>query len=288
MLPGKTGAGLLALWRTATHPAVWSLPVMALLVFMTMPFNDEFYNLWINYDAQGDDQQLEQFYTTRIFQHTAGVLCGQLLALLAGAALARRHTQTRALAVAIPLAVLMAGVTFAVAYPLAQARGSTYWPVTYPPSAPLDDPVLVQVLLCELATYPLYTAAGVGLGALLGRRLDRRATRWALVVLLLLGWSVTNITGFLQDHQFNGLYALLWVVPPIAASTAITLAGLSTDVWANPPVLVGYWGYSASATLLLGAAAYALGFNWLAARARRRHQHSPQPQPQLDAETGTS
>ncbi|WP_262287017.1 hypothetical protein [Micromonospora sp. MA102] len=251
--------GLPALRRTVTHPAVWSLPAMALLVLAAMPLNDGFYDFWVNYDAQGDAQQYERIYTTRIFRHTSGFLCGQLLALLVGAALVRRNSQARALAVAVPLAVLLAGVSFAVAYPLARARTGSF--LTTPP---LDDPVLVRVLLCELAAYPLYAAAGVGLGALLGR-LRRRATRWPLVVLLLLGWFVATMTGLLQDDRFNAPPGLLWAVPPIAAGTAIALAGLSLDVWVGPAVLVGDWGRGASVALLVGAAAYALGLNLLAA-----------------------
>jgi hypothetical protein len=260
-----TGTGRPALRRTMTHPAVWSLPVMALLVFVAMPLNEGYYGFWVNFDAQGGAQQHEWISTTRIFKHTSGFLCGQLLALLVGAALVRRNSQTRALAVAVPLAVLLAGVSFAVAYPL--ARGRTGSSLTTPA---LDDPVLVRVLLCELAAYPLYAAAGVGLGALLSGRLRRRATRWPLVLLLVLGWFVATMIGLLQDDRFNAPYGLLWAVPPIAAGTAVALAGLSTDVWAAPPVPVGDWGRGAGAALLVSAAAYALGLNLLAAWAGRR------------------
>ncbi|WP_433281529.1 hypothetical protein [Micromonospora sp. CA-244673] len=263
MLRGMAGVDLPALRRTVTHPAVWSLPAVALLALVAMPFNDGFYNFWVNYDAQGGAQQHESLHATRIFRYTSGSLCGQVLALLAGAALARRNTQARALAVAVPLAALLAGATFAVAYPLARAREGSFW--TTPP---LDAPVLARVLLCELAAYPLYAAAGVGLGALLKGR--RPAVRWSLALLLLAGWAVTTMTGLLQDDQFNAPYVLLWAVPPIAAGTAIALAGLSMDVWVVPPVLVGDWGRGASAALLVSAAAYALGLNLLAGRAGRR------------------
>ncbi|MBB5113348.1 hypothetical protein ACLQ2Y_14285 [Micromonospora echinospora] len=248
-----------------THPAVWSVPAMALLVVVAMPFNDAFYDFWVNYDAQGDSQQYELLHTTRIFQYTSGVLCGQVLALLAGAALASRNTQARALVVAVPLALLLAGVAVAVAYPLARAREDVYF--TTPA---LDDPILMRVLLCELAAFPLYAAAGVGLGALLLGHLRRAATRWPLVFLLLLGWFAATLVGLLQDDRFAAPYALLWAVPPIAAGTAIALAGLSTDVWAVPPVPVGDWGRGSSAALLVSAAAYALGLNLLARWAGRR------------------
>ncbi|MEG3632614.1 hypothetical protein [Micromonospora palythoicola] len=241
------------------------MPAMVLLVLVAMPFNDAFYGFFVNNDAQGEAQQHELMHATRIFRYTSGLLCGQVLALLAGTALAARYAQARALAVAVPLSVLLAGVAVAAAYPLARGRevGSFTTPA-------LDDPILVRVLLSEVAAYPLYAAAGVGLGALLGERLRRPATRWPLVLLLLLGWFVATMTGLLQDDRFAAPYALLWTVPPIAAGTAIALAGLSTDVWAVPPVTVGDWGRGASAALLVSAAAYALGLNSLASWNRRR------------------
>ncbi|MCZ7423648.1 MULTISPECIES: hypothetical protein [unclassified Micromonospora] len=260
------GPRLPALRRGLTHPAVWSVPAMALLVLVAMPFNDAFYGLFVNYDGQGEAQQHELMHSTRIFRYTSGLLCGQVLALLAGIALAGRNAQARALAVAVavPLSVLLAGVAVAAAYPLARGREG----VSFTTPA-LDDPILVRVLLSEAAAYPFYAAAGVGLGALLGERLRRPATRWPLVLLLLLGWFVTTMTGLLQDDRFAAPYALLWTVPPIAAGTAIALAGLSTDVWAVPPVTVGDWGRGASTALLVSAAAYALGLNLLAHWTRR-------------------
>jgi hypothetical protein len=270
MLAPMAGFRNPTLWRTAAHPAVWPVPVMVLTVLVMMPINERFYEFWVNYDSQGDAQQHEWYYATRIFRYTSGILYGQLLALLAGAALSCRYAQARALAAAIPLAVLLAGVTFAVAYPLARVREGTYFT-----TAPLDDPVLVRVLLSELAAYPLYAAAGVGLGTLIGGRLRRRAARWplALIPLFLLGWMVATMIGLVQNDQFNGPYALLWAVPAIAAGTAIALAGLSMDVWANPAVLVGDWGRGASTALLVSAGAYALGLNLLAGLVERHHRH---------------
>ncbi|MEH1164324.1 hypothetical protein V6V47_02930 [Micromonospora sp. CPCC 205539] len=266
------GSRAQTLLRTVTHPAVWSLPVMVLLVIAAMPFNDGFYNFWVNYDAQGGVQQQEQIYATRIFRHTSGVLCGQLLALLAGVSLARRYAHAAALAIAVPLALLLAGVTIAVAYPLAQAREGIF--LTTPP---LDDPVLVRVLLCELGAYPLFAAAGVGLGALLGERLRRRRVRLPLAILLVLGWSVAVMTGLLQDDRFGAPTVLLWTVSPVAAGTAIALAGLSMDVWSAPPVLVGDWGRGASTALLVSTSAYALGLNLLAVLAERRRRGDGAP-----------
>jgi hypothetical protein len=266
MLAGGGQPGSSVLRRAVAHPAVWSVSVMALLVFVAMPFNDGFYEYWVNYDPQGDAQQHEWIYMTRIFQYTSGVLCGHLLALLAGVALARRHAQATALVVAVPLAVLLAGVTFAVAYPLALASEGGYFT-----TAPLDDPVLVRVLAHELAAYPLYAAAGVGLGVLLSGG-PARGGRRLLLPLLVAGWCAATLTGLLQDDGFNAPYWLLWTVPPIAAGAAIALAGLSMDVWVEPPVLVGDWGRGASAALLISAAAYALGLNLLGGLAERRRR----------------
>ncbi|TCB98404.1 hypothetical protein E0H26_08450 [Micromonospora zingiberis] len=262
-----------------THPVVWSIPVMALLAWISMPINDELYEFWVNYDPQGDAQQQESLHATRIFRYTSGVLGGQLLALLAGAALARRHSQATALAVAAPLGVLLAGVTVLVAYPLARAReaGHRVGPA-------YDDPVLVRVLLHELAGYPLLAAAGVGLGILLAGR--RTSQRGALLILLGLIWYAAMQVGLAQDDEFGGPSWLLWAVPPIAAGTAVALAGLALDVWSDPPLLVGDGGSSAGIALLVGAGAYALGLNLLGVlvgRRRRRPTRTPPPESAADS-----
>lgn len=256
-----------------THPVVWSVPVMALLVWLFMPLNDEFYEFWVNHDPQGGAQQQQEWsYTTRIFRYTSGVLGGQLLALLAGVALVRRHSHAVALAVAVPLGLVLAGVTALVAYPLAEAReaGRRVGPA-------FDDPVLVRVLLHELAGYPLLAAAGVGLGIVLaGCRTGRHG---ALLVLLGIFWLGATQVGLAQDDEFAGPSWLLWVVPPIAAGTAVALAGLSLDVWLNPPVPVGDWGQGAGIALVVGAAAYALGLNLLGVLLERRRRRPARTKP---------
>jgi hypothetical protein len=274
--------GLFVLRRLVAHPAVWSVLVMALLVLVATPFNVGFYEYWVNYDPQGDAQQHESLYTTRIFRYTSGVLCGQLLVLLAGAALACRYAQATALVVAVPLAVLLAGVTFEVAYLLARASEGDY----FYGAAPLDDPILVRVLVHELAAYPLYAAAGVGLGVLANG--GRVRGGHLLLPLLVVGWCVATMTGLLQDDRFSAPYWLLWTVPPIAAGTAIALAGLSMDVWTVPTVVIGDWGRSASTALLISAGAYALGLNLLGGlvelRRRRRGAAVKIPSPSDSAD----
>jgi hypothetical protein len=118
----------------------------------------------------------------------------------------------------------------------------------------------------QLGAYPLWAAAGVGLGVLL-----RGARRGSGVLLVLAAvWWVAALTGLLQDDVFALPEWLLWTVPPMAAGTAIALAGLSMDVWSSPAVLEGDWGRTAGVALLVGAAAYALVLNLLGALIGRR------------------
>ncbi len=255
-----------AILRSAVrHPAVWCLPVMALVACAAMPFNDGYYEYWINFDPQGDGQQQEWQRTRRIFRYTSGVLCGQSLALVVGVALSRRHRQAVALAVAVPVGALLAGVTVAVAFPMARSLETSRFA-----GSAVDDPVLMPVLLRELAAFPLYAAAGVGLGVLLTGRWRSRRGVPLRVPFFLLGWCAATMTGLLQDDEFDAWPWLLWAVPFVAAGTAIALAGLSLDVWEFPPVPVGDWGHGASVALLVSAAAYAVGLNLLAYLVRRR------------------
>jgi hypothetical protein len=238
---------------------LWSLPVMALLVLAARPFNNSFYELVVNYDPQGDAQQHEWVYTTGIFQHTSGFLCGQLLAVLAGIALGRRHEWPGAVLRALGIGVLLAAVAFTVAVPLGLSGRQP---------APFADPVLVRVLVCELVAYPLFATAGAGLGTVVrGRSLA------PLVLLLVVGWCAGTVTGLLQDDRLSWPLWLLWTVPPVAAAATVALAGLSVDVGSDTPVVVGDWGRGSSVALLVGVTAYALGLTvWggLAERRRRR------------------
>ncbi|WP_344936031.1 hypothetical protein [Actinoplanes nipponensis] len=86
------------------------------------------------------------------------------------------------------------------------------------------------------------------------------------------GLGVATLTGLLQDDTYRAWPWLLWTVPFVAAGTAIALAGLSMDVWAVPPVLVGDWGHSASTALLVSAGAYAVVLNAAAVLLRRRRR----------------
>jgi len=247
-----------SLRRVALHPAVWCLPVMALLVHLAMPFNNEYYEFFVNFDPQGDYQQQEWQHTERVFRYTSGVLCGHLLALLVGAALSRRHRQLVALAVAVPLGGLLALVAVAVAFSKARSLEAD-WVV----GPAVDDPILMPVLLRELAAFPLFAAAGVGLGILLPR-----LRRYGVKVLLLAGWVVATLTGLLDEADTWPW--LIWTVPVVAAGAAIVRAGLSVDLLTEPPELVGDGGRGASIALLVGVTAYAIGLNLAAHLAQRR------------------
>jgi hypothetical protein len=258
--------------RPAARIAAWSAGLAALAPILAMRFNIGFYEFWVNYDARGGAQQHELIATRHIFRHTSGVLCGQLLALLAGLALTRRFRHRTALALAVPLSLLLAAVVVAVGFPIADVLGRGYGHTTL-----LGDPSFQRVWLAELAAYPLVAAGWVALGRLLAGRLP------VAVPVILLGWGAATLTGLLQDDRFAGPAWLLWTVPPVAAATAIALNGLSMDVWFDPPVLVGDWGHQASTALLISAAAWAAGLNLLAAMLARRRSMDPAAPAALDA-----
>ena len=224
---------------------------LAVLVLISMPVNDRFYDFWVNYDPQGDAQVHEAWVTTRIYRYTSGVLCGQFLSLVAGYVLGGRRWWAAPAA-----AVLLAAVTVAVAIPLARSYGG-------------DASVPLRLLVVELAAYPLCAAAGAGAGALLHRGRLRRARDAVLVAAVALWWIAASV-GLVQDDAPGIPPWLLWLLPPLAAGTAIAQAGLSINVNTDPPVLAGDWGAGASVALLGGLAIYAGLAVLLAGRARRR------------------
>lgn len=226
------------------HPAVWSVPVMVALVVVAMPLNGAFYEFCINYDPQGAAQQWEWTYTTHVYRHTSGMLGGQLLSLLTGILLARRHRHP--VTAAIPLALLLAVVTVAVAFPLAGG--------THPSGLP------TRVIAAELVAYPLFAAAGVGLGKL--------RQRPALILAVAL-WPIMTIPGLMLDDAPWAPAWLLWLLPPLAASSALGQATLSLYVFTEPVVLKGDWGEQATAALLTGLTAYSIILNLLGTRYRR-------------------
>ncbi|MCW6010403.1 hypothetical protein K1W54_38530 [Micromonospora sp. CPCC 205371] len=233
-----------------------SIPLVALLATMLLPLNDGFYEFWVNYDAQGDAQQYEWRQTTRAFRYTSGVLCGQLVALLAGAVLALRH-RAWALASAVPLGAVLAATTFAVAY----ARDG---------KDPLADAGIARLVAVELAAFPLFAAVGVGLGLLLGRR-------WWLLPLTLPAVAIMWAIGLTQDDRWGGPEWLLWLLPPLAAAAAIPLTTMSVDVWLDPPVTVGDGGKGALIALVGGLILYAGSLTLLGMVLSRRAPTRPAP-----------
>lgn len=238
------------------HPLVWSVPLTVLLVVVLMPVNDGFYEMWINYDPQGAEQQWEWRYNRQVMRRTSGMLCGHVLAFVVGVLTARRHRQAVALAVAALSGTVLAAVTIAVAWPLAgdlfrvpgaevfRAPGVPYWAL--------------------LTAYPLYALAGVGLGALLvGARISRLAG-----IAVILGWPAAGMAGLIQDDGLGFPSVLLWLVPPLAAATAIGMASLSRDVWVPSSVPPGDWGQEAAVALIGGLVAYAVMLNLIALRRR--------------------
>lgn len=125
----------------------------------------------------------------------------------------------------------------------------------------MGDPMFVRMLVRELAAYPLYAFAGVGLGVQVRNWLAPRA--WSLIVLVVPLWMVATLVGLFQDNDGDAPHWLCWVAPPIAAATAVSLSALSMS-GTFEPVLSGDWGNLASIALLASATVYALILNLLA------------------------
>jgi hypothetical protein len=247
------------------HPASWAVPVMVLLVTFARPLNSMFYDIAVNYDPQGDAQLHEASRTTSIFRYTSGLLFGQLLALIVGVVLARRHRHAVAFAVAVPLGALLAAAAFVVWTLLDSvgSGGSGY--------APLGDPVVRSVLALELAAYPLFAVVGVGLGVLW----HGVAGHVGLTALVIAFWLVGTLIGLFQDDGGDAPHWLYWAMPPVGAATAITLTGMSGVDETAGTAAGGDWGREASRALVAGVMVYAVGVNTFVLlrngwRARRR------------------
>jgi hypothetical protein len=249
--------------------------MVALVTFaiVAWPFNVGFYEFAVNQDPEGEDQLYEWQRTTLIFRHTTGVLCGQVVALITGAALVRRHRWPAALAIAALFAAALA-VTAFVAGQLLGRVGESF-DISYTPT---DDPVFVRMLVRELAAYPLYALAGVGIGGLLRHRLHRRAR--LLVALVVPAWVVVTLVALTEDDAGNVAHWLYWAVPPIGAAAALAQSALSMDADVGIDlVLRGDWGDHASMAMLIGAAGYALLLTMLAVLAGANRDATPASSP---------
>jgi hypothetical protein len=255
--------------RRWSHPVVWVVPVMVLLVLIGRPLNDVYFVTFVDQDPDPDAYEWQR--TTLIFRYTSGLLCGQLLALVAGAALAVRYRQAVALAYAVPLGALLAAAGFVLGAVLGPVGGLDlfgFGPQIDIDYDPLEDPVVVRVLVRELAAYPLFAAFGVGLGVLLGgRHAGRRRVLWCL--LLVPPWIVATVAGLAQTYRGDLPHWLYWAVPPIGAAAAVAQAGLPADAGAGSGSGLD-WGREASLALLVGVAAYAVCLNLLVHRIENR------------------
>jgi len=260
------------------HPAVWAVPLLALVATVAWVCNGSFYDMTVNSDPQGDFQLDEWKRATAIFHHTTGLLYGQLLALIVGAVLAVRHSW----AVALALAGLLAGALAATAFfagqllgPLGAANHGDY--------LPMGDPVFIRMLVRELVAYPLYAFSGVGLGVLTRNWLVPRAG--PLIALVVPLWTVGTLVGLFQDGDSDAPHWLYWVAPPIAAAAAVSMSALSMSERFGPVlsegselVLSGDWGNEASIALLANATVYAVVLNLLAVTVVPQRR-APEPAP---------
>ncbi|WP_433795350.1 hypothetical protein [Actinoplanes sp. CA-252034] len=232
---------------------LWAIPVTALLAVVLLPLNDGFYLTWINFDPQGEGQQWEWRYNREVMRNTSGYLYGHLLALVTGAWLAHRHRYPVALAIAAGIGTAMAAAAYLTAHALGGERlrvggdGQVLW-----------EPAVVGGVQHGplLAAFPLHALLGVGLGVLLADRLGSRRARTVAVVVLTIGWSVVSVAGLMQVGRIDFPGVLLWVIPPLAAATAIGMASLSLGGGENSPAFVGDWGDTASSALVIGLAAW--------------------------------
>ncbi|MEV0902092.1 hypothetical protein [Actinoplanes sp. NPDC049802] len=231
------------------HPVVWVVPAGVLLALVLMPVNDGFYLGVVNHDPQGDEQQWEWRYATEVMRRTSGVLVGHMLALVAGVLIGRRHRHTVALGVAVVAGTVL-GLAVLVTARLAGgerlrvgADGRELWE-----PAGLEGPPYWALLLA----FPLYALLGVGLARLVGGR-----TGVPAVIVLVAAWPVVTAFGLMRDDGASIPVALLWLIPPLAAATAISSAGRSPDVWPPGPVTpAGDWGEHAAIALVGGLVIY--------------------------------
>jgi hypothetical protein len=254
-------------WRLLSHPVAWAVPLVVLMAIAAHAFNDGYYEQLVNSDPQGDVQLHEWYRTTLIFRYTTGLLAGQLIALVVGAALATRHRLWVALAIAVPLSAAAAGAVFVTGQLMGPVGQQVH--ISY---VPLDDPVFVRVMVRELAAYPLYAWAGVGIGSLLRDRIQ-----W--VFLLVPAWAVATFAGLVQKGEGAAPHWLYWAVPPIGGGTAVSLAGKSMGDTPVGPVLFGDWGARSSLWQLLGAAGWAALWVALAVFVKPAADRVPEAEP---------
>jgi hypothetical protein len=256
--------------RWPHHPLIAAgvaVALVAVAAVAMLPLNLGYYEFWINYDPQTDDELYLRAKVTAFMVSTSGFFWGHLVALLLGARLAQRlGNVARAAATAVPAAVLLAVVNLVVAWQLSAASRRSLAlageearraGLAVTPDL-LDDRGFQVVMGAELAAFPIAAFAGVGLGALLGCRL-----RWPIAVTAIIAGvalPLGGIAAFANDEPAV-LFALLALVPPAA------------DVPAVVRTAVGDHGGMFTTTMLIGGAAWAallVAAGGLAQQRRRR------------------
>ena len=245
----------------------WCAVGFAVLVLATalatiglLDVNRDAYHDWVNFDAQGNEQQYEELRTSAAMMYTSGHAVGQLGAALLGvllAATAARRAQRWTVALAITGGAILALVSLALAFPRAKAAVGELWMIdeltrrgfVFDQNLLQDDGV-VAFLVAGLIAFPLWTI--VALGASL---------RWrpVVVAIVALVWfPVSIVGGFLSAGLASG-------VLPVYSNLGLAQLTLRFP-WAAFIV-----------TLVL--AAWAVGF-YLTGRAAKRR--TPQPVPAKD------
>jgi hypothetical protein len=258
-----------------------AIPVTALLVVVLMPVNDGFYLNVVNYDPQTEDQRWAWRYDQEVMRNTSGYLWGHLLALLTGVWLARRHRYPVALVIAAGTGTAMAAAAFLTAHALGGERlrvgadGRELW-----------EPAAIGEVHHGplLAAFPLYALLGVGLGVLLTDRLRSRPARAVATAALVIGWLVAGFAGLTQSDRLDIPTPVLWVLPPVAAATAIGMVALSSSGELHP-VIAGGWGDAAWSVLIIGLTAWTVVVTG-AAVVRTRGHRPARPAPTAPGRSG--
>jgi hypothetical protein len=252
--------------------AAATLVVTAALVML--PVNLGYYEFWYNADPQGEGQLFEWTKVTAYMTATTGVYWGQLWALLVGALFIRYTADVlRALLLAVPAALSIALVNLAVAWLLSDhsrqsmaRRGDEALEAGLPVIPNLvDDPDFWGIAGAAVAAFALMAAAGVGLGALIGR------LQGVLVVAAVTALIATPLGGFTA--------AAAGTPPPGPLVTALALVPPSASLPSIVRTAVGAEGSTFTVALLAGAAGWAIVLvtaGWLAQR-RRRHSVPSSP-----------
>lgn len=215
-----------------------AVALVALVAAALAWHNGDYYHFWIYNDPQTDEELTEEVRVNLFMAHTSGMFWGQFVALFLGAFLAARTPgMSRALAVAVPAGVLLAVVNLAVAWQTSAdaRRPLAWWAENAPELVPSADPLAVDglrgVLAAALASYPIATVAGVGLGTLAIPLLRAPAvtrTLLAGVVTVAYGVPIMIFGGFVagMDDEPVALFAALALLPPAPVTPAVIRAAV--------------------------------------------------------------